>query len=329
MPSLLGLSTSFGFGDRLGLAAPGHIAALTGRRIVPILAQQSARELTRTGRTAQAVLAAVGAYAPSWGADADHCKTEQDIDHFAAAGFTYYTFDVCDMLTPAAMADKAARLYRHLAAKRIPFEVEIAADETGAPTNHADHARLVEELHRRGVTFLALAPCFVGAFEKGVEYRGDLKALRADFAGHAAIARRLGPYKLSLHSGSDKFSVYPLLADETRGLFHVKTSGTSYLEALRVMATVAPDLWAHIVATAQVAFAAERASYAILAELSDWPSRGDVLDHPAARQILHVTFGSVLARHGDDLRVGLDTYREDYQAALARHFARHLDLLGV
>ena len=49
-------------------------------------------------------------------------------------------------------------------------------------------------------------------------------------------ARELGPYKLSLHSGSDKLSMYAAMARATRGRFHVKTAGTSYLEALRVVA---------------------------------------------------------------------------------------------
>ena len=54
--------------------------------------------------------------------------------------------------------------------------------------------------------------------------------------GAAAIAEVLGPYKLSLHSGSDKISMYTALARATKGRFHVKTAGTSYLEALRVIA---------------------------------------------------------------------------------------------
>ena len=58
---------------------------------------------------------------------------------------------------------------------------------------------------------------------------------------HGEIARTLGPYKLSLHSGSDKFSVYPVLAEATRGLVHLKTAGTSYLEALEGHGEVRPN----------------------------------------------------------------------------------------
>ncbi len=76
---------------------------------------------------------------------------------------------------------------------------------------------VVSELQRLGMDFVSFAPRFVGRFEKGVEYIGDLDELKRDFEIHAAIARTLGPYKLSLHSGSDKYSTYPLIAEATQG----------------------------------------------------------------------------------------------------------------
>ena len=66
--------------------------------------------------------------------------------------------------------------------------------------------------------------------------------LQRDFEIHAEIARALGPYKLSLHSGSDKYSTYPLIAEATQGVVHLKTAGTSWAEALRVIANNDPDL---------------------------------------------------------------------------------------
>jgi hypothetical protein len=62
------------------------------------------------------------------------------------------------------------------------------------------------------VRFTSLAPRFIGRFEKGVDYIGDLNALDAELAKHAAVTAPFETYKLSLHSGSDKFSVYPLVA---------------------------------------------------------------------------------------------------------------------
>src|SRR5262245_42185549 len=108
MLTSLGLSPSFGFGDRLGLATPGHLAAIRNTGFAPIFAQQSVRENARTGRTPQQVLDdarravdAAGWDAP-WGADADHLKTLNDLPPFVAAGYTFFTVD------PGAYVDNAA-----------------------------------------------------------------------------------------------------------------------------------------------------------------------------------------------------------------------------
>src|SRR3982751_243273 len=97
----LGLSPSFGFGDRIGLATPGHVEALrrAGAGIEPIFPQQSIREMARTGRTPRQVLddALAGMRRAGWtgrtGADADHLKTTRDVDATAEAGFTFFTID--------------------------------------------------------------------------------------------------------------------------------------------------------------------------------------------------------------------------------------------
>jgi hypothetical protein len=100
-PTPLGLRTSVGLGDRLGLATPGHLRAVhsVGGSLAPLPAQQSIREMTRTGRSPQQVMddAMWGVFAEGWrtgfGADADHLKTTDDIDRCLAAGYTFYTFD--------------------------------------------------------------------------------------------------------------------------------------------------------------------------------------------------------------------------------------------
>ena len=101
---------------------------------------------------------------------------------------------------------------------------------------------VVSELQRLGMDFVSFAPRFVGRFEKGVEYIGDIDELQRDFEIPAEIARALGPYKLSLHSGSDKYSTYPLIAEATQGVVHLETAGTSWAEAFRVIANNDPDL---------------------------------------------------------------------------------------
>src|SRR3954464_7427059 len=100
----LGLTPSFGFGDRIGLATPGHIESMrrAGAGFAPIFAQQSIREMGRTGRTPYDVIGAAveGLELGNWqtpsGADADHLKTTADVDVTAAAGFTFYTIDPSD-----------------------------------------------------------------------------------------------------------------------------------------------------------------------------------------------------------------------------------------
>lgn len=397
-PKPLGLVTSVGFGDRLGVATPGHVLAAQrhGAGLTPIFAQQSIREMTRTGRTPQAVMndATWGAFAAGWqgtlGADADHQKTTQDLDDCAEASFSLFTIDpgefVDDGAHTAAAGDLEARvaalpwtelettqkdferyvgnsfdlgndnlvlereavlraaakygravlhvtrLYRHLEAKGLPFELEVSVDETDSPTTHAEHAVVALELKRLGVSWVSLAPRFVGQFEKGVDYRGDLTALRDDLAGHAALARTLGPYKLSLHSGSDKFSVYPLIAEATGGLVHLKTAGTSYLEALCVVAREKPELFRDILALGCDRFADDRASYHISAELARVPEvdrlRDDalpeLLDQDDARQVLHVTFGSALDRFREPLLEVLKNHEAAHYAALEQHFRKHL-----
>jgi tagaturonate epimerase len=403
-PVPLGLRTSAGFGDRLGLATPGHVRALrrvskaTGHHsVAPIFAQQSIREMERTGRSALDVLddATWGAFQAGWhgplGADADHLKTLNDIDQTAACGYSFYTIDPgafvdggADTATPEAVQraletlpwdeletdladlrrrytaqpvklddrtiaidDEALaravvkygraiahvrRMYRHLLTKDIPFELEMSVDETETPTSLAEHIYIASELQRLGVRWVSLAPRFVGSFEKGVDYIGDLAELRTDLEGHAAIARSLGPYKLSLHSGSDKFQVYPLIQEATNGLVHLKTAGTSYLEALRVTAQVDPSFFREILAFAREHYDRDRATYHVSADVARVPGPAawrdedlpKLLDDFDARQVLHVTFGSTLAAFRPRLMDLLVANEDAYDGALERHFVRHL-----
>lgn len=396
-PQPLGLTTSAGFGDRLGLATPGHIRALknVAGNIMPIFAQQSIREMNRAKRTPEDVMtdATWGAFEAGWqggvGADADHLKLPEHIDATVEAGFSFFTFDPGEHVDDRAETEEIGslvaffeqlpwstlesnatdfqarysgkkidletqrlhleneavvraavkygkaiahivKMYQHLLGKHIPFDLEISVDETSYPTSPAEHVIIASELDRLGVKWQSLAPRFVGSFEKGIDYIGDLKELRENLELHAAIARTLGPYKLSLHSGSDKFSVYPLAAKATRGLVHLKTAGTSYLEALRVIAIKNTDLFEEIVRLSLECFDTDRHSYHLSCDTSRIPkSLQDndlvtLLDHSDARQVLHVTFGSVLAKFKPDIIHTLTTYDELYYDTLATHFERHL-----
>ena len=114
-------------------------------------------------------------------------------------------------------------------------ELEISIDETETPTTPAQHFFAANELKKAGVVFKTMAPRFCGEFQKGIDYIGDLAQFDEEFKVHVAVADHFG-YKISVHSGSDKFAVYPSVGRMTHGRFHVKTSGTSWLEALRLTA---------------------------------------------------------------------------------------------
>ncbi len=104
-----------------------------------------------------------------------------------------------------------------------------------------------------------------------MEYIGKAHAFEADLAVHAAIARQFGPYKLSLHSGSDKFRIYPVFMKMTHGLAHLKTAGTSYLEALRTIASLDKDLIREIYTFALERFEIDKQSYLISAQIIKAP----------------------------------------------------------
>lgn len=238
------------------------------------------------------------------------------------------------------------RMYRHLATQMgdRPFELEMSVDETETPTTIAEHYFVASELKRLNVDWVSLAPRYIGRFEKGVDYIGDLAAFEAEFVRHAAVARALGPYKLSLHSGSDKFSIYPIFARVAGELVHLKTAGTSYLEALRAVAGTQPGLFREILAFAFERYDEDRASYHVSADPAKVPTPdqlsdqqlASVLDDFNGREMLHVTFGSVLTtqdvdgryRFRDRLLAALQADEEAHYTALEAHFDRHIRPFG-
>jgi hypothetical protein len=227
-------------------------------------------------------------------------------------------------------------MYRHLveAMGERPFELEMSVDETETVTTLAEHVYIAHELKRLGVKWVSLAPRYVGEFEKGVDYRGNLAEFEKSFAGHLAVAQTYGPYKLSLHSGSDKFSIYPIAAEIAGEWVHLKTAGTSYLEALRAIARLNPSLFREIVAFALERYPTDRATYHVSAEvakapdITKWPDDRlpILLDDFHGREVLHVTFGSVLSYRPfrEPFLATLRGYEETYYHMLEAHFNKHL-----
>jgi len=403
-PRPLGLHTSAGVGDRLGLATPGQARAFKnfGQGIIPVFAQQSIREMNRLNREPQDVLddATFGCVQAGWdgavGADADHLKTTQEIDRCLAAGFTSFTLDPGEYVRavsknvsdqelldlpwgdleddlasmtkryreldidleggPIVIDDLEIRraaakygtavaytvgMYRHLInVAQYQVEVEISVDETDELTTVVEHIYMATEMRRLGMDWVSYAPRYVGGFEKGVDYIGDTDVFSESITRHAQIARALGPYKLSLHSGSDKFSIYDLASSAIGPMVHLKTSGTSYLEALGIAAKFAPELFREIYAVSREAYRGARASYQVSAQIDNTPEPQGVPEQELAslvvnfdsRQILHVGYGAVLTMldgNGDKaldqgLRSVLEAHEIDFEEALEMHLGRHL-----
>lgn len=229
-------------------------------------------------------------------------------------------------------------------------EIELSVDETDQPTTLAEHYIIADQCLTRGMKLVSLAPRFIGHFEKGVDFKGDLAALDRSLADHAAIAKLLGPYKISLHSGSDKLSMYASLARATGGCFHVKTAGTSYLEALRVVARHDAPLFRKLIDFARDRYNVDKATYHVSATLESAPTTTDCpsitelerhylecwKDVPhgrgftnPGRQILHCTFGSTLTEPtlGKAVKDLLAANVQSYTEILREHFVRHLQAL--
>lgn len=401
-PVPLGKQLSFGFGDRLGNATPGHVAALREAdpegQVAPVFAQQSVRENTRIGRTPQQVVDAARwglmqtGWRSDWGADADHVKDTADISAFVKAGYTFYTIDPSDYVDNAAQTDNAATLqdkvsalpwetlacsYDDLKAAYLrphdlaglaleptehdllralakygralaftlelaqaissqlnskPFDLEMSIDETDTPTSALEHYLIASELLKRSVPVVSLAPRFVGKFQKGVDYIGVVAEFASALKQHSAIVKYFDSYKLSVHTGSDKFSLYPVIAEQVGALVHVKTAGTSYLEALRVVSYCEPQLFREILEFSRSKFETDKKSYFLDCQPEKVPADSQLdngelpglLEQFDARQLLHVTFGSVIDHYRDTLMATLKVHDEAYTEGLKQHFTRHL-----
>lgn len=143
-------------------------------------------------------------------------------------------------------AAEAGAIYRHIAKVKKEFVTEVSADETDRPLTPVELLIFLRALADERVPVQTIAPKFTGRFNKGVDYVGDLAAFRREFdedLGVIAYAvREFGlpaNLKLSVHSGSDKFMLYPvireLISKHKAGL-HLKTAGTTWLEEVAGLA---------------------------------------------------------------------------------------------
>lgn len=221
-------------------------------------------------------------------------------------------------------------------------DFELSIDETATPTELNQHFYIANELYKNDVVLTTIAPRFHGEFQKGIDYIGDIALFERELKVHVAISEHFG-YKLSIHSGSDKFSIFEIIGRETAGHFHVKTAGTNWLEALLVVAIEDPSLYREIHEFALESFADATKLYYVTTNLANIPKLNELSDQQLpslfknndARQLLHITYGHILtAKNRDDsLRFknrlyGVWTkYSNTYANMLEKHIGRHLELL--
>ncbi len=228
----------------------------------------------------------------------------------------------------------AGRIYRHIASEKgsEDFIAEVSMDETDEPQTPPEMLIILAAISDQGFPIQTIAPKFTGRFNKGVDYVGDIAQFEQEFNDDlAVIAHAIKSYglpetlKLSVHSGSDKFSIYaPIkraLARTGAGL-HIKTAGTTWLEELIGLAEAGGDALAlakQIYATALEKKEALCEPYATVIDVDDsklpgadevngWSSEHytGALRHDQAnpaynqhfRQLLHVGF-KVAAQLGD------------------------------
>ena len=154
--------------------------------------------------------------------------------------------------------NEAERIFRHIAANKDPesLVVEVSMDEVEEPQSPADLYFILKILAEKEIPVQTIAPRFSGRFNKGVDYVGDLKKFEQEFEqdlivlsyarAHFGLPDNL---KLSIHSGSDKFSIYPVMGRLIRKYdqgIHVKTAGTTWLEELIGLALAGPEALAMV-----------------------------------------------------------------------------------
>ncbi len=138
--------------------------------------------------------------------------------------------------------DEAGKIYTHIKQQKgdLPFITEVSMDEVDEPQSPVDMLVILKMIAETKIPVNTIAPKFTGRFNKGVDYKGDIQKFEQEFEAdllviNYAIANFGLPtdLKISVHSGSDKFSIYPIIGMMVRkhnsGL-HLKTAGTTWLE---------------------------------------------------------------------------------------------------
>lgn len=257
-------------------------------------------------------------------------------------------------------AQEAGRIYRHVEAAKGKgnFVTEVSVDETDQTQTPLELFFILAAIADQNVPIQTIAPKFTGRFNKGVDYVGDVRQFAREFSDDLAIIAHAikefglpGNLKLSVHSGSDKFSIYGIIRaaiQKTGAGLHVKTAGTTWLEELIGLACAggeglqiardvyrqAVDRFDELCGPYASVIDIDRTRLPSTDEVSRWTGRQytDALRHdptnasynPHVRQLLHVGY-KVAAQMGDRYIHALEQFEPTIaQNVTCNTFERHL-----
>lgn len=260
---------------------------------------------------------------------------------------------------------EAAEIYRHIAEAKGEDEIvaEVSMDETDCPQTPPELLIILAALADEGVPLQTIAPKFTGRFNKGVDYVGDLVQFEKEFNDDLAVlAHAVQQYglpatlKLSVHSGSDKFSLYPIIREATKRTgagVHLKTAGTTWLEELIGLAEaggggleLAKEIYKYsfehvdeLCAPYASVIDIDRSKLPDTATVASWSGADlanairHIPDHPEfnsnVRQLLHVSF-KVAAKAGDRYTDLLKEHEQVVSNEVTKNiYERHLRPLFV
>jgi len=291
------------------------------------------------------------------------------VDRDAAEGFLHRHPEFASAGAAAAASKyllavrEAGQIYRRIAASKPPgtFVTEVSMDETDRPQTPDELLLILAAIADEGIPIQTIAPKFTGRFNKGVDYVGDVAQFEREFAADlAAIANAIQRYplprnlKLSVHSGSDKFSLYAPMHRALRRFdagVHLKTAGTTWLEELIGLAEAGPEGLAlakqiyaggyehreELCAPYAAVIDIDPARLPAPAEVRDWSAEqyaGAVRHDPAnpdfnphVRQLLHVGY-KIAARMGARYTDTLQACEESVSRNVTENlFTRHIEPL--
>ena len=353
---------SFGVGDRFAHEGVNQLKALIeaeerfGVHFVPVWNKSNREhqivgtEPMETRREADAAVAALG-YKDQYFVDADHINLN-NVDRFIEAS-DFFTIDVADYIGKTGTVEErflpaikeAGKIYRHIAERKGAdnFITEVSMDEVDEAQTPEELRYILKELAAEKIPLQTIAPKFTGRFNKGVDYRGDLALFEKEFEQDLLVIKEaVKEYglpenlKLSIHSGSDKFSIYPIMGRLIRkhdAGIHIKTAGTTWLEeniGLAVADPAALELAKKIYVNALGRMEELTVPYATVIdvdvdklpspeEVALWDAetyartmrhnQADPLYNPSFRQLIHVSY-KIAAELGDEFYPALEKHTD-------------------